>query len=595
MKTTLRLIFFLAVIFVASANHGGNDDDDEDQGHGHPQPLCTRGAWRSIEGDCNNVNHPDWGRAGIPFVHLEGSGAVIPNLPNERVLSNHLLQTPAFKLDKDFTAPERRTGVKPDLLGRNAFFVAYSQMVSHDLGQNPLVFDFANALSNYVVKIQEPNDPLLDLSSPFNKTGIFSIKSLGDTDSNGIFFSANNASSYLDAAPIYGHRQSTTNQLRTFSGGKLKTNQNNGLDLVKQDGVSNLVPNECGSFGHDNNAAGDLRVDENIVLTALHTVWMREHNYLASQFAAQHPTWTDEQLFQKARAKIIALWQHIAFDELMPALLGRAWQRGMHSYHGYDDEVDVSTSDAFSTAAFRVVHDLVSLPVLVLFENCSHSVPPLTTGVPNQERANCIPAYFAQVGLDAVVRGSINQFAQAQDHAVVDGIRSVFLSATTRGGNLDVETSNIFRGREHRLPTFDEIRKYHTGKSLYDEHGCNPGSTQDPIRCFDLITNNRTHALVMQTYYKKVSNIDAYVGLITESYRFPYQFPPLATEMIIDQFAKVRSGDFWWYENTENGMFSQSDINAINQVSFADIVRRHVSSAVDISDDIFSVRSDCPL
>jgi len=109
------------------------------------------------------------------------------------------------------------------------------------------------------------------------------------------------------------------------------------------------------------------------------------------------------------------------------------------------------------------------LPVLVLFENCSYSIPPLTPGVPTQERQNCVPAYFASVGLDATVRGAINQFAQTQDHKVVDGVRNVKLSATTRGGNLDVETSNIFRGREHRLPSFDVIRKYHMGKSARDE------------------------------------------------------------------------------------------------------------------------------
>jgi len=263
-------------------------------------------------------------------------------------------------------------------------------------------------------------------------------------------------------------------------------------------------------------------------------------------------------------------------------------------FTGYDDEVDASVTDSFSTAAFRVVHDLVALPVLVLFENCSYSVPPLTTGVPTQERSNCVPAYFASVGVEAVVRGAVNQYAQTQDFKIVDGIRNVHLSATTRGGNLDVETSNIFRGREHRLASFDVIRKYHTGKSLYEERGCSHGVTVDPIQCFDLITNNRTHALLLQQYYQTVSQIDAYVGLITESYRHPYIFPPTATQVIIEQFSKVRSGDFWWYENTENGQFTQPEIHSINSISFADIVSRHLTD-VDISDDAFSVRGDCAL
>ncbi len=42
----------------------------------HNTPLCTRGTYRSLEGDCNNNRNPTWGQAGFPFVHLEGKKRV---------------------------------------------------------------------------------------------------------------------------------------------------------------------------------------------------------------------------------------------------------------------------------------------------------------------------------------------------------------------------------------------------------------------------------------------------------------------------------------------------------------------------------------
>ena len=43
---------------------------------------------------------------------------------------------------------------------------------------------------------------------------------------------------------------------------------------------------------------GDRRQNEQTVLTAMHTVFMRYHNYIARNLQRQHPQYTDEQLYQ---------------------------------------------------------------------------------------------------------------------------------------------------------------------------------------------------------------------------------------------------------------------------------------------------------
>ena len=67
---------------------------------------------------------------------------------------------------------------------------------------------------------------------------------------------------------------------------------------------------------------GDIRANEHHGLTVMHTLWMREHNKIAKLLSQQYPSWTDEKLYQEARRIVIAEYQHIAFREWLPQVLG---------------------------------------------------------------------------------------------------------------------------------------------------------------------------------------------------------------------------------------------------------------------------------
>ena len=47
--------------------------------------------------------------------------------------------------------------------------------------------------------------------------------------------------------------------------------------------------------------AGDPRANENPVLTALHTLFVLEHNRLCDEIKSNSPDWDDEKIYQKAR------------------------------------------------------------------------------------------------------------------------------------------------------------------------------------------------------------------------------------------------------------------------------------------------------
>ena len=68
--------------------------------------------------------------------------------------------------------------------------------------------------------------------------------------------------------------------------------------------------------------SGDLRVNEQHNLLAMHTVWMREHNRVAKELKSQHSNWNDQKLYQEARRIVIGEYQHVLYNEWLPLIIG---------------------------------------------------------------------------------------------------------------------------------------------------------------------------------------------------------------------------------------------------------------------------------
>lgn len=69
-------------------------------------------------------------------------------------------------------------------------------------------------------------------------------------------------------------------------------------------------------------STGDIRVNQNTHLTALHVILLRDHNKIAATFAKLNPHWSDEKTYQEARRILIAKCQYISYYEHLPNLLG---------------------------------------------------------------------------------------------------------------------------------------------------------------------------------------------------------------------------------------------------------------------------------
>ena len=289
---------------------------------------------RSIDGTGNNLQTPQLGAADTPLLRVADAdyadGISEPggeDRPSAREISNVLsaIEGEGVTSERDLTA----------------FLFMWGQFLDHDIdlslhgeGDEAESFD-----------IQVPTgDPLFD---PFGtgEATIPLIRSVIDpttgTSPDNPAQQVNAITTWIDGSQIYGSDQETADSLREFVGGRL---------LITDDG---LLPTDS----EGNLLAGDIRAAENIALTSMHALWVREHNRLAENIAAADASLSDEQIYQQARATVIAELQAITYNEFLPALLG---DRAISNYRGYDASVDPSIANEFSTAAFRFGHSTLT-------------------------------------------------------------------------------------------------------------------------------------------------------------------------------------------------------------------------------------------
>ena len=173
----------------------------------------------------------------------------------------------------------------------------------------------------------------------------------------------NTVSSYIDAFSVYGGTDARLEWLRT---GPVDGNMaNNGPTLMlTKDGylpradargnAATAPPMDLmgALVGTPSRAveAGDVRANENIALTAVHTLFAREHNRIVGLLPASLPS---ELKFQIARRIVGAEEQYITYNEFLPSLGVQ-----LPPYRGYDPSVNASLSNEFATVGYRM-HSMV--------------------------------------------------------------------------------------------------------------------------------------------------------------------------------------------------------------------------------------------
>lgn len=490
---------------------------------------------RSIDGTGNNQGEgkESWGSAGQalgrildPAYEDDISSLAGTDRPNPRDISN---------------AISAQQGSIPSAEGYSELFTVWGQFVDHDIDLTP---DSSDERADVDIPTgDEWFDPMASgaVSLSFKRSGF--VDGTG-TDAANPREHPNVITSFLDASMVYGSDAGRAAVLRG-EGGKLRLGDGGLLPFNdSEDPLPNGGPNGSTSF-----LAGDVRANENVALTTLHTVFVREHNLWVDRLAADNPEATDEWLYQKAKAFVEAEIQHITYTEYLPLLLG---SEAVPAYEGYDPDVDPGITTEFSTAAFRFGHSMVA----PLMPRLGEDGETLAVGDLDLKDAFFAPDRISdEGGIDPILRGVADMLTEELDTQIVDGLRN-FLFGPPGAGGLDLAALNIQRGRDHGLPSYNEYRSALVGKAADS---------------FSDITSDPLVQAQLEAAYGTVDKVDLWVGGLAEDHADGAIVGPVFHAIITDQFTRIRDGDSFWYENER---FTDAELAVIKSTSLADVIER---------------------
>lgn len=263
--------------------------------------------------------------------------------------------------------------------------------------------------------------------------------------------------------------------------------------------------------------AGDVRANEQIGLTATHTIFLRAHNRFAEELHKLNPHWPGDQVYLETRKIIGAIIQRITYNEWLPAILGADGMAKLGSYHGYDETVNPAIQNVFATAAFRFGHALIKPIIRRLDDNLQ--TDPVYGDVP------LFKAFFnpfrliKEGGVDPIIRGLT--FTASKDRRIEENgpfnkdlLERLFQASDEIA--LDLGALNIQRGRDHGIPFYVEWRQ-HCKLSV--------PTTFDELRgIFDPDAIRKLRALYKQVYNFTHSKIK-FVPLLTPASCFKLILP----------------------------------------------------------------------
>ena len=526
--------------------------------------------YRSIDGTGNNIGNPSWGSVGTQLLrkvaedYVDGiSEPAGATRMSPRVISNIMASQDESILNS---------------LGASDFIWQWGQFLDHDI-------DLTTEIDEPLTIPVPTGDAFFDPDFLGGQTIGFH-RSVFDPMSNPRQ-QLNEISTFIDASAVYGSDAVRATALRTMDGtGKLKTLRGGKFLPFNKEGLPNAGGPSKKLF-----LAGDIRVNEQIALTAMHTLFVREHNRLCDEITELGMS--GEEIYQRARKIVGAQIQVITYKEFLPLLLGPGI---IPMYGGYDDSVNPGISNEFSAAAYRLGHSMLS-PGLLLVNKRRHFLV-------NQPGHKFVKAFLKKAffnprhfdrdrgfksiplrdaffnprlllksrGIDSILRGLATQQSQEVDNKVVDDVRN-FLFGNPGEGGFDLASANIQRGRDHGLADYNSVRQ---------AYGLAPLSDFSDVPADSDVQDALSDA------YDSVNDIDLWVGGLTENHVNGGLLGETIQAILVDQFTRLRDGDRFWYQN--DLFFTGDQLTKIENTTLADIIRRNTKIGNELPDDVFRVQ-----
>ena len=573
-----------------------------------PDPFPDFEA-RSLDGGGNNQQNPTFGQVGTNYIRVgqanyaDGTSSQVGGPP------------PRYSSNRVFNDLTQNIFSERNL---SQFAWSWGQFMDHVFGlaqgggeNSPIGFDSTDPLESFSNGFG---------SIPFRRDA--AAPNTGTSRSNPRQ-AVNTLSSYIDAFNVYGGSNDWLEWLRegpvdgnmANNGPKLLLTSDSYLPRATARGNASTAPKmatdgQLAGHPQDRAVAGDVRANENMVLTDMHTLFAREHNRIVDALPATGLT--DEQKFQIARRVVGAEQQFVTYNEFLPAM-----GVNLPSYAGYNPNVNSELSTEFATVGYRA-HSQIhgEFEISAKADNYSDTTldtlrqkrvevtiegPDVEFEVPLQV-AFFDPDLVNLIGAGPILKGLTGEAQYKNDEQIDNALRSTlfevpgpevtdpdacFDDPTTPGcfqGVVDLGAIDIQRGRDHGVPTYNQMRQAYglpaktsftaiTGESTdqfpKDDPQITGNPTNDPnildfVQLFDRDGNavpigadegavvgvrRSTLAARLKAIYGKVDNVEAFAGALSEPHVAGSEMGELNLAIWSKQYAALRDGDRFFYAN----------------------------------------------
>jgi hypothetical protein len=508
-----------------------------------PPPDGRERTERTVDGSWNDLSHPSMGMIGGRFGRnvpiAKSFPDPLPQLlePNPRIVSRELLTRDEFK---------------PATIV-NVLAAAWLQFEVHDwlshgksVPEEPFELELAD------------DDPWPQRPMRIERTR----KDPSHTDDGTPPTYVTADSHWWDGSQIYGSDPKLSRALRSGTDGKLR---------VDPDGQ---LPRDLDEHIDLKGVAGNFWLG----LALLHTLFTHEHNAICDRLKAERPSWTDDELYSKARLINAALMAKIHTVEWTPAIISHPTTRyamkanwwgilgktiGKRSHNEVlggipGSEVDHHGVPYSLTEEFVAVYRMHPLtPDDFTFRSIEDD------RVLEERTFRELGALDVRKRLDSLgLVDSFYSFGIAHPGAITLHNYPRFLQEFHKadGTVVDLAATDVLRIRERGVPRYNEFRRLFHLK---------------PAATFEELTDNPEWARQLRDVYGDVERVDLMVGLYAEPLPKGFGFSDTAFRVFILMASRRLKSDRFFTDDYNAETYTQAGLDWIDDSTMVDVLKRH--------------------
>src|SRR4051812_9667922 len=510
-----------------------------------PLPAGERPLTRTADGTGNDLTHPEMGSVGALFgrnVPAAGTAPLNVLTPNPRAVSLDLLTRQQF--------------VPATTL--NVLAAAWLQFQVHDWFSH----GSTDKTRPFNVPLSDDDDwPERPMTIP--ATGADPTARPGDAATF-----RNTETHWWDASQIYGSTASLHKLIRSGEAGKVRLDENGNLpiDPATLKGTGGVTGNWW------------------LGLAIMHTLFMREHNAICDRLHAEYPTWSDDEIFDKARLVNAALIAKIHTVEWTTAILGHpTLQVGMRAnwwgligerLHdltggiGHDEVVNgiPGSKTNHHTAPYAMTEEFVAVYRMHPLIPDDYEFRAVSDGsLLTNADFDRIAGTGAHTFLEQVPLGdAIYSFGIAHPGAITlnNSPKALQKFVTQDSGIvIDLGAVDILRSRERGVPRYNEFRRLLHKRPLtsFDE------LTEDPA------VNDRLRRI----YNDDIEAVDVTVGLYAEKPPEGFGFSDTSFRIFVLMASRRLKSDRFFTKDFTERTYTKPGMDWITNNDMSSVLLRH--------------------